>query len=116
VKVKDDPRACVSGRLESPPAQRRGGVVGVDDPCSRFGYGLRDLFGVQAAREQTGRGLFLAEARRVPLQHFDVLVEVFADQPPEVLDRSLLAAHVAVAVVEEEDHAAQRLVAVAASG
>ena len=41
------------------------------------------------------------------LEDLDVLVEVLADQPRKILDRPLLPARMAIAVVQQEDHGLQ---------
>ena len=50
-----------------------------------------------AARERPSVGA-------VALEQLDLLAQVLAHEPQEVLDRALLAARDAVAVVQEEDH------------
>ena len=58
----------------------------------------------RAARAPPSRGPTVG---RIALEHLDVLAQVLADQPREILDRPLLAARVAVAVVEQQDHGRQ---------
>ena len=106
VEVEHDTGARAPGRGERAPAERRVDVVRVDDAGAGAPHGGRDLVRVQAAREHPRRRLRAAERGRVALEDLGVLAEVLADEPREVLDDAFLAAGHAVAVVQEEDHAA----------
>ena len=64
--------------------------------------------GPEPAAQQPRGGAALESVDGVALEHLDVLAEVLADQPRQVLDRALLAAGDAVAVVEEQDHGGGR--------
>ena len=107
MQVQDDAGAGVARRFERLRPERRVDVVGVHDPRSGALYGVRDLLRVQAAGEQAARGLPVRDAGGVALEHLDVLVQVLADQPREILDRPLLPARVAIAVVQQQDHGLQ---------
>ena len=63
-----------------------------------------DVVGRQAAAQQRDRRARAPQRRAVALEQLGLLAEVLAQQPQEVLDRALLAARDAVAVVQEEDH------------
>ena len=80
--------------------------MGVHDARAGAAHGVGDVVGRQAAPQQPARGAAVAERGGVALEHLGVLVEVLADQPREVLDRPLLPAGQAVAVVQEQDHVA----------
>ena len=65
----------------------------------------RDVLGAQPAAQQPAAARPRARERgRVALEHLGLLAQVLADEPGVVLDRALLAAGDAVAVVQEEDH------------
>ena len=66
-----------------------------------------DLARAQAAAQQAERRVAAADVRRVALEHLDVLAQVLADQPREILDRPLLAARMAIAVMQQQDHGLQ---------
>ena len=67
----------------------------------------RDVVGREAAAQQRRAAAARATQRgRVALEQLDVLAELLAHQPAQVLDRPLLAAGGPVAVVQEEDHGA----------
>ena len=116
MQVQHDPGARRAGRGERAPAERRVDVVGVDDARAGPPHRGRDLPRLQAAREQARRGLGTADRGRVALEDLDLLAEVLADEPGELLDDALLAAGHAVAVVQEEDHAAGEATLLAPDG
>ena len=78
-----------------------------DDPRVRALDRVRDLVGVQPAADEPERRVLRPNHGRIALEHLHVLVQVRADEPLQVGDRPFLPADVAVAVVEEQDHAAQ---------
>ena len=104
MQVQHHPGAGVAGRGERAPAERRVHVVGVHHPRAGAPDRVRDLVGGEPAAQQAGRRPRPAELGRVPLQHLHVLAELLADQPREIVDRPLLAAGMAVAVVQKQDH------------
>ncbi len=105
VQVQHDPRAGGARRGERAPAERRLHVVRVHDARAGAANGSGDVVGCEPAAQQPERGARAAQRRRVALQHLRFLAELRADQPREVLDRPLLPAGHAVAVVEQEDQA-----------
>ena len=108
MQVQDDAGAGLARGRERAPAERRVDVVGVHDARAGAAHRVRHLLGAEAAAQQPGGGAALRERGGVALEHLDVLAEVLADQPREVLDRALLPAGHAVAVVQEQDHAGER--------
>ena len=68
---------------------------------------LRDLLRPQAAAQHPAGGARTAQRRRVAREHLDLLAEMLANEPGEVLDGALLAAAGAVSIVQEQDHAPQ---------
>ncbi len=104
MQVQHDARAGLPRRGEGAPAERRVDVVGVHDPGPGAADGVRHVLGGEPALQQPGRRAPVAERRGVAREHLRLLAQVLADQPREILDRALLAAREAVAVVQEEDH------------
>ena len=106
MQVQDDARAGRARGGERAPAERGVDVVGVHDAGAGAAHGgARRRSGAQPAAQHRRRGRAAAAERgRVALEHLGVLAQVLADQPREVLDRALLAAGGAVAVVQEQDH------------
>ncbi len=108
VQVQDDARARGARRRQRAPAERRVDVVRVDDARAGAPHGRRDLVRVQPAAQHPRRRASAAERGGVALEQLDVLAQVLAHEPREVLDHALLAAGRAVAVVQDEDHGARR--------
>ena len=108
MEVQDDARAGLARRGESAPAERRVDVVGVHDARAGAAHRLPHLLGPEAAAQEPGRRAARRQRRGVALEHLDVLAEVLADQPREVLDGAFLPAGDAVAVVQEQDHGARQ--------
>ena len=105
MQVQDDPGAGLAGGGQGAPAERRVDVVRVHDARAGAAHRLAHLLGPQAAAQQPGGGAALGERGGVALEDLDVLAEVLADQPREVIDRTFLPAGDAIAVVEEKNHA-----------
>ena len=100
MQVQHDARAGRARRGERAPAERRLDVVGVHD--ARAGALARRAptsSGASPPRSSPSAARRAAERRRVALQHLGLLAQLGADQPREVLDRPLLPARHAVAVV-----------------
>ena len=109
MQVQDDARARRARRGQRAPAERRVEVVGVDDARAGAPHGGGDLVRVASPPRSRPRPRApRPSAARVALEQLDLLAEVLAHEPGEVLDRALLAAGRAVAVVQEEDHAARQ--------
>ena len=104
MQVQDDAGAGLAGGGQRAPAERRVDVVGVDDPRAGAADRLPHLLGPEPAAQQPGGGAALGERGGVALEHLDVLAQVLADQPRQVLDRAFLPAGDPVAVVQEQDH------------
>ena len=104
MQVQDDAGAGLAGSREGAPAERRVDVVGVDDARAGAPDRLSHLLGPETAAQEPGGSAALGERGGVALEHLDVLAEVLADQPREVLDGAFLPTGDAVAVVQEQDH------------
>ena len=104
MQVRDDPGARVAGRGQRTPAESRGQVVGVNDPRAGAANRVRDLLRAQPAAQHPGGGTPSTEQRRVALEQLGILAEMFAHQPQQVFDGTLLAAATPVAVVQKQDH------------
>ena len=104
MQVQDDAGARRAGRGEPAPAEGRVHVVGVDDVGTGAAHGGGDVVLVDAATQHRDGGTPAPQHGRVALEHLDVLAELLAHEPRDLLDRTLLAAGRPVAVVEEEDH------------
>ena len=103
MQVQHHARAGLARRRQRPPAEPRQNVVGVHDPRAAAPHRVGDRGRPQPAAQHARRRPRRAESLRVALQHGRLLAELGADQPREVLDRALLAAGRAVAVVQEQD-------------
>jgi hypothetical protein len=104
VQVQDDARAGRARGGERAPAQRGLDVVGVHDARAGALDGVGDLGRAEPAEQQTARRVAPRERGRVALQDLGLLAQLAADQPRQVLDRPLLPAGDAIAVVQQEDH------------
>ena len=104
MQVQHHPGAGFAGGGERAPAQRRVHVVSVHHTRAGAPDRVRHLVGGEPAAQHAGRRPRPAEFARVPLQHLHVLVEMLADQPREIVDGPLLAAGMAVTVVQQQDH------------
>jgi GT2 family glycosyltransferase len=80
--------------------------VGVHDARPRAADGGGHVAGVEPALQQADRGATPAERGGVARDQLGVLAQALADQPQQVVDDPLLAAGGAIAVVQEEDQAA----------
>ena len=79
----------------------------VHDPGTRPAHSLADLLRPQPAAQQADRGVARGDLGRAALEHLDLLAQVLADQPLQILDRPLLPARMAIAVVQQQDHGLQ---------
>ena len=104
MEMQHDARARLARRRKRAPAQRGLDVVGVHHARAGAPHGRGDVLRREAAAQQPERRPPAAEQRRVALEHLGLLAQLRPHQPCEVLDRALLAAGHAVAVVEQEDH------------
>ncbi len=107
MQVQDYARARGLRRLQRARTERRVDVVGVHDARLRALDRGGDLLGAKPAADEPERRVGTADRRRVALEHLDLLAQVLADQPREILDRPLLPARVAIAVVQQQDHGLQ---------
>ena len=105
MQVQHHPGPGLLGRGERAPPVGRVDVVRVHDPRSVRLTASRDLFGVQPAADEPERRVLRADRGRIALEHLHVLVQMLADEPLQVRDRPFLPADMAIAVVEEQDHA-----------
>ena len=108
MQVQDDARAGLAGGGQRAPAERGVHVVGVDDAGAAAPHRLPDRVRLEAAAQQPGRGARRAQRERVAHEDLGLLAELVAHQPGEVLDRALLPAGRAVAVVQEQDQRSAR--------
>ena len=76
----------------------------MDDPRPGAADRGGDVVGREPAAQQRHRGARAPQRGAVALEQLGLLAQVLAHEPQEVLDRALLAAGGAVAVVQEEDH------------
>ena len=104
MQVQHDARARLARRRQRAPAEGRVEVVGADRARARAAHRGGHVVGRQAAAQQGDRRARAPERRAVARQQLDLLAQVLAREPQEVLDRALLAPRDAVAVVQEEDH------------
>jgi hypothetical protein len=64
-----------------------------------------DLRGIEAPTQKADRSAPATDRPRVPVEQLCLLAQVLPDEPQQILDRALLAAGRAVAVVQDKNHA-----------
>ncbi len=99
-------------RRQRPPAKRRVEVVRVHHPRSPAPHRVRHLSRVEAAAQQPRGGpVAPAAVFRIPRHQLGGLAQPLTHQPHQVVHHTLLTSRRAVAVVQEEDHCTQTMVA-----
>ena len=104
MQVQHDARARRPRGGQRAPAEGRVDVVRADDARAGAAHGGGDVVGLQAAAQQRHGRARAPQRGAVALEQLDLLAQVLAQQPLQVLDGALLAARDPVAVVQEEDH------------
>ena len=105
MQVQHDARPRLPRRGQGAPAERGRQVVRAHGPRAGAADRGGHVVGREPAAQQRARRPRAPEHGRVALEQLDLLAEVLAHQPHEVLHGALLAARDPVAVVQEEDHA-----------
>ena len=102
MQVQHDARARLARGRQRAPAERRPDVVGVHDARAAAPHRAADAAG-RSPPPSSPAAAVPGQRLRVALEHGRRLAELGPDQPREVLDRALLPAGRAVAVVQEQD-------------
>ena len=103
VQVRDDARAGLARRRQRAPAEGGAEVVGVHDPRTRAPDRVRDLLRAKPPARHPERRAPAPEQGRIALEQLGILADLLAHEPQQISYGALLAAALAVAVVEEED-------------
>ena len=104
VQVQHHARAGGACRRQGAPAERGVEVVGVDDARPGPAHGPADVLGIKASTQQARGRTRVSQAGGVACQELGVFPQTRAHQPHEIVDRLLLAAGGAIAMVQKEDH------------